>query len=673
MAASNDPSESTGTLNPEQAAQVREHLEEILASSAFSGGKRAQEFLKLVTGHMIAGRSDSLKERMIGAEMFGRPVDYDTANDAVVRVKANEVRRRLAQFYLERGGPLPLQIELPLGSYIPRVIWTSTDKVGDGAASVNQKRLSTRALRAWSLLLLGAGVAAGLGVYVYQRAGTQVDSPIRSIAILPLTNLSGDANQDYFADGMTEELTAELGKVPALRVISRTSAMTYKGTTKKLPQIAHELGVEGIIEGSIEREGNRVRVTTQLVDARSDRHLWAQTYDRDLTSVLEVESQVARAVSEEIRVELTPEQRAHFERTQRIDPQSLELYMQGIQRLNQGDPRSAMPILRQAVEKDSNNAAAHAALAHAYGWMGEAGWMSYGEAFSHEKEEAQKAIELDDTRPEPHIDLGVAAMNQSWDWSTQKKEFLRALELGPNAATVRWAYANYLNRVGLVDEAVMQAKAALVLDPVSGPAYVNMSFMHYFARQYDEALKNLKQAEAMHTASTMTMFPFGTIYVEKGEYQLAIQNFQQMGNVPHALGHLGNAYARQGRKAEARALIPKLKEHVDKIGVGRYEMALIYAGLNDKDAAFEWLERAYQVRDKGLTYLRVDPLLDPLRSDARFESLLKRVAFPAASGEKTASTGAGKTRSDSRARLSSISERRELRGVGSGAGGLKAQ
>src|SRR5579863_9714165 len=258
MAPSPGPPESTGAFSAEQNAQVREHLEEILASPAFAGGKRAQEFLQLVTAHMLAGRSESLKERMIGAEMFGRPVDHDTANDAVVRVKANEVRRRLAQFYREREGSLPLQIELPLGSYLPRAIWTSTEVTEVAAVSANKKRLSAITLRAWSLLLLGAGVAAGLGVYLFHSAATPSgETPIRSIAILPLKNLSGDANQDYFADGMTEELTAELGKVPALRVISRTSAMTYKGTTKKLPQIAHELDVEGIIEGSIEREGNR--------------------------------------------------------------------------------------------------------------------------------------------------------------------------------------------------------------------------------------------------------------------------------------------------------------------------------------------------------------------------------------------------------------------------------
>jgi tetratricopeptide (TPR) repeat protein len=419
-----------------------------------------------------------------------------------------------------------------------------------------------------------------------------------------------------------------LGQVPALRVISRTSTMTYKGTKKTVPVIAHELHVEGILEGSIIREGNKVRVIIQLIDSRTDQHIWAHTYERDMSSVLELQSEVAHAITDQVRIELTPQQEARLKRARRADPEALEFYLQGIQRLNFGNPKVAIELFRRAIKEDPDYAPAHAGLATAYGWMGEAGWISYAEAFAQQKAAAQKAIDLDDSRPEPHLELGFAAMNQDWDWTTQNKEFRRALELNPNSAAVHWAYANYLNRAGLANHAVAEANLALQLDPVSSRSYMNLSFNYYYARQYDEALTQIERAIALHPDPLETTFPLSIIYVEKRQYDKAIQEFQKMGNVPHGLGHLGNAYARHGRKAEARAVVPRLKEHVDKTGVGRYEIALIYAGLQENDKAFEWLESAYQVRDKGLTYLKIDPCLDPLRSDQRFAPLVQRVGIP---------------------------------------------
>lgn len=641
MIPSVDPSAEPHKLSSEQVGMVRIHLREVLSSTAFAGGKRAQEFLQLVIDHGLAGQLDSLKERMIGAEMFGRSVDYDTANDAVVRVKATEVRRRLAQYYREAVPAPPVRIELPVGSYVPKFFWappTKSCSVAESQEAIDSQsprvepdpQASRISLRGWMLLLATILLLLVAGFFGFKRFNSPLgNQQIRSIAILPLVNLSGDPSQEYFADGMTEELTAELGKVTPLRVISRTSTMTYKGTKKTVPEIARELHVDGIVEGSIGREGNRVRIITQLIDSRSDQHLWAHSYDRDMTSVLELQSDVAQAIADQIRIELTPQQQARLNRTQRVNAEAVEMYLQGMQRMNSGNPRSAIDFFRQAIEKDSSYAAAHAALASAYGWMGEAGWMSYSVAFSQQKAEALRAIELDDSRPEPHLDLGVAAVNQNWDWATQGKEFQRALQINPNAAVVHWANANYLNRIGRANEAIAEAKLALQLDPVSSRSYINTSFIYYYARQYDQAFAQIERAVALHSDPGGTLFPLGIIYVEKGFYDQAIQEFQKLGNLPHALGHMGNAYARAGRAAEARLIIPRLKEHVDKTGVGRYEIALIYAGLKENDQAFAWLERGYQVRDKGLTYLLVDPCLDPLRSDPRFHSLLQRVGLPA--------------------------------------------
>ena len=641
----------------ERIAFVRGHLQEILASDAFKGGKRAQDFLQLVVSHALAGRLDSLRERMLGSEMFGRPVDYDTANDAVVRVKASEVRKRLTQYYQSLSAPPAMRIELPAGSYVPQFYFETAPAATQPTAPepdaalkppeppatqpVNQvvrptqppaTAASASPLRApLSWILLGAGVAALAiaGFFTAQWWRHSLAShPIRSIAILPLANFSGDSGQEYLADGMTEELTAELGQVRSLRVISRTSTMTYKGTKKTLPEIARELNVDGIVEGSIDREGSHVRITIQLIDSRTDQHIWAHSYDRDITSVLQLQSDVARAIADQIRIELTPQQQARFNRTQQVDPQAVELYLQAVERLNGGNPKTAIDLLRQSIEKDPNYAPAHASLADAYGWMGEAGWMPYSDAFSFQKAEALKAIALDDSRPEPHLDLGQAAMDQDWDWATEKNELERALQINPNAANVHWAYANYLSRVGDSDRAVAEAKLALQLDPVSSRSFMQTAFVLYFARNYDQALVNMQQAAALHADPIEIRFPLGDIYIEKGLYDQGIQEFQKLGDVPHALGHMGNGYAREGRTAEARAILPRLQQHIEKSGIGRYEIALVYAGLNDKDNAFHWLEEGYKARDKGLTYLKIDPCLAPLRSDPRFLDLLKRVGLP---------------------------------------------
>jgi len=476
-----------------------------------------------------------------------------------------------------------------------------------------------------ALALCAIAVTAYLGFKSKPRA---LSTDTHSIAILPLQNLSGDPRQEYFADAMTEELIADLGQVAALRVISRTSAMTYKDTKKTLPQIARELGVDTVVEGSVMREGKQVRITAQLIDAATDRHLWAHSYVRDLNNVLALQGEVAQAIADQVRIEVTPGEQARLTRARTVDPQAQELYLQGRQRLNVGDPESAIGFLQNAIDKDPNYAQAHAALANSYGWMGEVGWMPYTVAFSRQKSEARKAIELDDALPEGHVELANAVMSLDWDWTTQEKEFKRALELNPNSASVRWAYSNHLERMDRLPEAIQESKAALQLDPVSSRAFMNSAYSYYFARQYDQALAQMQRAsELQHNPAELT-FPLGSIYVEKGMYQEGIQEFQKLGDAPHALGHMGNAYARSGNPAPARQMIPRLEEHVRIDGVGRYEIALVYAGLGQKDQAFVWLEKAYAGHDKGLTYLKIDPCMDSLRSDQRFQDLVRRVGLP---------------------------------------------
>ena len=651
-----DPVSQPDELGPERVGLVRDHLKEITASQAFAGSKRAQDFLRLIVEHALAGRFDDLRERMIGAEMFGRPIDYDTANDAVVRVKATEVRKKLAQYYRELTKPPIVRIDIPSGTYVPKFHWDSPAESASSdpqATSLlpetssippEQKQLSSqqnslpavtpeqnrRILPRWLVVAAVLFLLAIMGYITFKAYSkwAAVNRDIHSIAILPLQNLSGDPQQDYFADGMTDELITDLGQVSALRVISRTSVMTYKGTNKKLPEIARELGVDAVVEGSVIREGKQVRITAQLIDAKTDRHIWAHSYVRDVTSVLALQGEVAQAIADEVSVKMTPQEQARLTRVRPINAEAQDLYLLGVHMLNAGEPRKAVDYLQQSIAKDAGFAPAHAALANAYGWLGEAGWLPYSEAFVRQKEEASKAIELDDALPEGHAELAGAEMNLDWAWDTAERELKRALALNPNLASVHATYAFYLERMGRIPEGLAEIKRDLALDPVSNRSFMNAGFADYFARRYDAALINTQRAYSIEPNPAVFYFPLGVIYAEKGDYARAVQNFQGLGEQPHALGHLGNLYARVGRTADARAILPKLEQHIEKTGVGRYEIALVYAGLNEKDQAFAWLDKALASHDKGLTYLKIDPCLDPLRSDPRFHDLLRHVGLP---------------------------------------------
>jgi TolB-like protein/Tfp pilus assembly protein PilF len=630
----------------DRAAQVRQELQNIFASDAFKGGKRAQDFLQLVVEHALAGRFDSLRERMLGVEMFGRPVNYDTANDAVVRVKASEVRRRLAQYYRSRETPPPLRIELPPGSYLPQFFFDDAPPTLEPVrpepaiarppgplippVAVPAPRPRFRMPR-WALVLSGGTLlAAAVGIALFLVNRPTPPAPLRSIVVLPLVNYSGDPKEDYFADGMTDSLIAELGQISSLRVISRTSTMTYKGTKKTIPEIGQELSVDAVIEGSVDRQGNHVRITTQLIDARTDRHIWARTYERDTKDSLQLQTDVAREIADQIDAELTPAEQAHLNRTQQIDPEAVDLYMRGMQEFNGMTPHAAIDYFEKAVDKDSQFGPAHAALADAYGWAGESGRMPYKVAFTKQKAEALKAIALDDSRPEAHLQLAFAALDLDWDWTTCRNELQRALALGPNSTGAHWSYAEYLLRIGRVEEAIAEADIALSLDPVSARAYLDRAYIKYFAGKYDSALQDLQRGARLPHTRLQFNFALGDIYAEKALYPEAAQKFRELDGGPHATGHLGNVYARQGRITDAQSILEELKQEVENSGLGRYEIALIYAGLGDKNNAFAWLERSYDSRDKGMLYLKVDPCIDPLREDPRLQDLIKRIAFPAA-------------------------------------------
>jgi TolB-like protein len=428
-------------LNPAQAEEVRDHLQKILNSQSFASSKRAQDFLRLVVGHALAGELDLLRERMIGVEMFNRSVDYDTANDPVVRVKATEVRKKLSTYYLEHADNPRVRIQLPSGTYVPRFVFEPATpppppvsphsgegggatnsplpglgKIGEEAADVERpsalppSQFSSRPR--FQILLIGAILAVATAwacaAYFSLRAGRVHSSArrdIRSIAILPFENVSGDPNQDYFADGMTEELIADLGRDSSIHVISKTSSMSYKGTKKRLPDIARELAVDGVVEGTVLRAGNEVRITAEFIDAKTDHPIWAESYVRDLTNVLTLQDELAQALADKVSTRMMPEQSLRPARPHVMNAQVGDSYLQGMFRLNKGDFNGARNLFERAVQLDPHFAEAHAELAACFGALGEAGRLDYNEAFTKQREEAAEAIKLDASLPEGHAGL----------------------------------------------------------------------------------------------------------------------------------------------------------------------------------------------------------------------------------------------------------------------------
>jgi TolB-like protein/Flp pilus assembly protein TadD len=655
-------------LSPEKATLVRSHLDQLLASRVFAGSKRTQDFLRLIVNHALEGDLDSLRERMIGAEMFGRPVGYDTGNDSVVRVRASEVRKKLAQFYGTTGqGEPALRIELASGSYVPRFHFLESgaktspensksvtaaalsaapangsqavEKTGNGSAmgaaptgAASVPSIPSRAAGVRRRIAAGVAgaallIASGFVIYFRWFAPSNAIQGIHSIAILPLKNLSGDSSQEYFADGMTEELINNLGQVSTLRVMSLTSSMSYKGTNKNLPEIAKELSVDAVVEGGILREGDNVRISAQLVDGRTDRPLWAHTYVRNLTGVFNWQGEVAQTIADEISIKVTPQEQARLAQKHTVDPEAQDLFLRGLLLRQADDCKGAIDFFNRAIGRDPAYAEDHSALASCYGMLGESGRLPYKEAFTRQKAEALRAIELDNSLSEAHAELANSAMTLDWDWPTAAAEFHRALELNPSSATSHQKYAFYLVRTGHVREALAEVERSVELDPISDSTFHAEGFIYFFSRQYDQALAIARTVRDLKIDLRDWNFLLGDIYAEKHMYPESIAAFLKSGDGPYTLGHLGNVYARAGQTDKARKIIEQMQLSLATDGVGRYEIALIYAGLGEKNEAFKWLEEAYRYHDVGLVYLKVDPCLDPLRSDPRFGDLQHRVGL----------------------------------------------
>ena len=490
-----------------------------------------------------------------------------------------------------------------------------------------------------SALLLGAAVV-GLNVAGW-RDGllSRVHPPqMRSLAVLPLENLSRDPDEEYFADSMTEAILTDLAKINALRVVSRTSVMRYKRTQKPLPEIAKELNVDAIVEGSVQRVGNRVRITAQLIRAATDQHLWAEAYERDLRDVLVLQDEVARTIAQQVRVKLTPEENIRLSSGRPVDPEAYQLYVKGRYfwaKRNQESFNRAISYFREAIDRDPSYAAPYSGLADCYVLFGssfDVGGHPPSEVQPKAKAAALKALELDSSLADAHNSLAYVKLNYDWDWSGAEAEFKRSLELNPGYAHGHHWYAHLLFSSGRRDEALAESTRSLDLDPLSPILVVHLGWHYLYTRQHDRALDQLAKALELEPSYALAHWYRGLAYEEKKMYPEALRELTKTkdllpGNLA-VQSDIGHVYAVSGNKSEAEKTIARLKQESTRTYVNLYELALIYIGLGQDDQAFDWLEKAYRERSDQLIYLKVDPRLDPIRSDSRFADLVRRVGIP---------------------------------------------
>src|SRR6267378_183125 len=554
------------------------------------------------------------------------------------KVKLQEQPFQILAMLLERPGEIVTREELRarlwsadtfvdfdhgLNSAIRRL----RDALGDSAE--NPSLVETLGRRGYRFI-------SAVGFHDSQTLLGEPSSPkIQSLVVLPLENLSKDPEEEYFTDGMTDQLITNLGQIGALRVISRTSAMRYKGTKKSLPEIARELHVDAVVEGAVMWVGARVRISAQLIEAQTDHHLWAASYERDLRDVLSMQEEVTRAIVSEIRVKLTAQEQARLANRHPINPKAYKLYLNGHYHWNKRSLegfQKAIEYFQLAAAKDPAYALAYVGLADTYTYFSFFDVVPPREAMPKAKAAAARALEIDNRLGEAHVSLGYVSYMYDWDWPAAGKHFEQALTLNPAYSRAHTFYPFYLSSLGRSEEALAVARRALDFDPASPAVSHSLAVQLYFARQFDQAINQAHNTLELDANFAISYALLGEAFVSKGMYReglLALEKYSALSrSSATSLALLGYSHARLGERSQALRMIEELKAASKESFVPALFVALVYAGLEDKDQAFTWLEKAYEERFNRLAYLKVEALWDPLRSDPRFADLLRRVGIP---------------------------------------------
>lgn len=547
------------------------------------------------------------------------------------------VARRGYRFLAEVKTDLPFAAE-PLAAEAPSAapqvaeapaLASNSERASRASTQIQQTQMNWKV--AAILLVLAASSLIAWKIHSRKSAAHR----IQSLAVLPLESLSNDASQDYFADGMTDQLISDLGQISALRVISRTSVMSYKHVRKPLPQIAKELGVDAIIEGTVLRSGDNVRITAQLIDAASDKHLWSNSYQGEVRDALNLQNKVASAIADQIRVNLNAQEKTALNSARVVDPGAYESYLKGRFFWNKRTASGlnvALAYFNQAIEDDSKYAEAYSGLADTYALLGD--WqyavMPAKEALPKAKAAAMKAIELNDSLGEAHNSLAFVLDGYDWDFDAGGREFRRAIELNPGYATAHHWYAWHLSLVGQHDEAIAEMRKAASLDPLSLVINADLAELLLLARSYDESILQSRKTIEMDPNFALAHNQLGQAYLEKHMIDEALAEFHKAVELtgadnPICVANLARAYAASGRKDEAEKLLTQLMKQSSGTYSHAAEIAMVYASLGQNDEAMKWLQKGYDERFNPGVLLR--PGFDSIRTTPRFQALLHRVGL----------------------------------------------
>lgn len=521
---------------------------------------------------------------------------------------------------------------LPASQVAPSREVTSPSAV---APSVQPALGVGRSTRRWVLLGTLATLAiVALASYLYRRNSAGNQRPIKSIAVLPLRNLSGDPKQDYVAEGMTEDLIGRLSDIHELRVTSRTSVMRFKDTHLSVPEIARMLGADAIVEGSVIREGNRIRVHAQLIRAATDEHFWSESYDRELRDVLALQSEVAQSIAEKVKVTVTGKERDRLVAARPVSPEVYESYLKGLSTLNNTYSRAGLEesigYFDEAIKRDAAFAPAYVGLAYAYDQLATVFiGMPPSEVRPRVISAARKALELDPDLAQAHVLLGDVYQAQ-WRWSEAEAEYNRALELKPNDASAHVGFSHWLLCEGRTEEAITWVKRGRELDPTESSGS-NVGQTLFYSHRYEESIRELRSVVAVRPNSAAALWYLGFSLIANGQPEEAIPVLEKAVSVsdrsPGVIGVLIRAYAHAGRRNDALGLLDELKRRREKGYVPAGAFVNAYLGLDDREQVFIWLEHAFQEQSNILQFVKIHPYFDPVRTDPRFVNLIRRVGL----------------------------------------------